>query len=170
MARYLFKLMAYKDEYEVARLYTSGDFEAGLRRQFEGELKLNFHLAPPLLSRPDPETGENGKREYGPWIFPVLKWLAKMRRLRGTAWDVFGRTAERRQERQLIADYEAMLDEILANLDTENHALAVEIARLPEGIRGFGHVKEQHLQSVRAREAELKAAFRTPSPRATAAE
>ncbi|MDP6706993.1 MAG: indolepyruvate ferredoxin oxidoreductase family protein, partial [Alphaproteobacteria bacterium] len=170
VARYLFKLMAYKDEYEVARLYTSGDFEAALRRQFDGELKLSFHLAPPLLSRPDPETGEIAKREYGPWIIPVLKWLAKMRRLRGTAWDPFGRTAERRQERQLIVDYEAMLDEILASLDTENHALAVEIARLPAEIRGFGHVKEQHLQSVRAREAELKAAFRDPSPQATAAE
>ncbi len=170
VARYLFKLMAYKDEYEVARLYTSGDFAAKLARQFDGDVRLHFHLAPPLLSRPDPETGELKKREFGPWVFRAFGILARMRGLRGTAWDIFGRTAERRGERQSIVDYQAMLDEILGGLDADNHALAVEIASLPEKIRGFGHVKQQHIEAQKADEAVLVAAWRDPSPKATAAE
>jgi len=169
-ARNLFKLMAYKDEYEVARLYTSGDFARKLNRQFEGDLKLKFHLAPPLLARRHPETGQLIKREFGAWVLPVFRLLARFKGLRGTAFDIFGRTAERRRERQLIAEYEATLDALIADLDTENHQLAVEIARLPAEIRGFGHVKERNITRIKAREAELISAWRTPSPRASAAE
>ena len=169
-ARNLFKLMAYKDEYEVARLYTSGDFETKLRRQFEGALKLKFHLAPPLLARRHPETGHLVKREFGPWIFSAFKLLARFKGLRGTAFDIFGRSAERRQERRLIEDYLETLAALAAGLDADNHALAVEIAKLPEEIRGFGHVKERNTVRVKAREAELLTAWRHPSPRASAAE
>ena len=169
-ARQLFKLMAYKDEYEVARLYTTGDFQAKLKRQFEGNLKVKFHLAPPLLSPRDPETGQLKKREFGSWIFPAFKLLARMRRLRGTAFDIFGRTAERRQERQLIVDYEATIEALIADLDTDNHALAIEIAKLAGDIKGYGHVKERNIKQVKAREAELMIAWRSPSPQATAAE
>ena len=169
-ARQLFKLMAYKDEYEVARLYTTGDFQAKLGRQFEGKLKVKFHLAPPLLSPRDPETGQLKKREFGSWIFPAFKLLARMRRIRGTAFDIFGRTAERRQERQLIVDYEATIEALIADLDTDNHALAIEIAKLAGDIKGYGHVKERNIKQVKAREAELMIAWRSPSPQATAAE
>jgi indolepyruvate ferredoxin oxidoreductase len=169
-ARNLFKLMAYKDEYEVARLYTDGDFEKKLRRQFEGELKLKFHLAPPLLARRHPETGQLVKREFGPWVFQAFKLLAGLKRLRGTAFDVFGLTAERRRERQLIEEYRAVLETLAAGLNADNHALAVELARLPAEIRGFGHVKERNIARVKAREAELLQAWREPRPRASAAE
>jgi indolepyruvate ferredoxin oxidoreductase len=169
-ARNLFKLMAYKDEYEVARLYTDGDFEKKLRRQFEGELKLKFHLAPPLLARRHPETGQLVKREFGPWVFQAFKLLAGLKRLRGTAFDVFGLTAERRRERQLIEEYRAVLETLAAGLNADNHALAVELARLPAEIRGFGHVKEHNIARVKAREAELLQAWREPRPRASAAE
>ena len=168
--RQLFKLMAYKDEYEVARLYTTGDFQAKLGRQFEGKLKVKFHLAPPLLSPRDPETGQLKKREFGSWIFPAFKLLARMRRIRGTAFDIFGRTAERRQERQLIVDYETTIEALIADLDTDNHALAIEIAKLAGDIKGYGHVKERNIKQVKAREAELMIAWRSPSPQATAAE
>jgi len=170
VARYLFKLMAYKDEYEVARLYTDGKFLDKLRAQFDGDLKLKFHLAPPLLAQRDPDTGHLQKREYGPWIFSAFKLLAKFKGLRGTRFDVFGYTEERRMERQLIEDYVATVDELLAGLTPENHALAIEIARIPEKIRGFGHVKERHLETAKAEEAQLLEAWRNPTPHATAAE
>ncbi len=160
VARNLAKLMAYKDEYEVARLYTDGAFEKKLRAQFAGKLRLEFHLAPPLFARRDPATGELQKRAYGSWVFPLFKLLASLRRLRGTRFDIFGRTAERRTERSLIRDYNAVLDELIAGLAPRNHALAVEIARLPERIRGFGHVKERSIAAAKAREAALLATFR----------
>jgi indolepyruvate ferredoxin oxidoreductase len=169
-ARNLFKLMAYKDEYEVARLYTDGAFRQKLEQQFEGDFTLEFHLAPPLFAPRDPTTGELQKRGYGPWVFRAFRLLARLRRLRGTAFDVFGRTAERRMERRLIADYEAVLREIAAALSPANHALALEIARIPEGIRGFGHVKDRKLRAAKTREASLLATFRSPSASATAAE
>jgi indolepyruvate ferredoxin oxidoreductase len=169
-ARNLFKLMAYKDEYEVARLYTDGEFLRKLHQQFEGDFTLEFHLAPPLLAPRDPVTGELQKRRYGPWVFRAFKLLARLKRLRGTAFDIFGRTEERRMERRLIAEYEAILREIAAALTPENHALAVEIARLPEQIRGFGHVKERNVKKAKARETSLLATFRSPTPAATAAE
>jgi indolepyruvate ferredoxin oxidoreductase len=170
VARGLFKLMAYKDEYEVARLYTNGRFLERLHQQFEGKLRLEFHLAPPLLAPRHPETGEPTKLSYGPWMFRVMKLLARLRRLRGTAFDPFGRTVERRRERQLIKDYETVVGELAGALTLDNHGLAVEIAQLPETIRGFGHVKERNLRSASERQAALLAAFRNPASAATAAE
>jgi indolepyruvate ferredoxin oxidoreductase len=148
VARYLFKLMAYKDEYEVARLYTEGTFAHRLKDAFDGNLKLTFHLAPPLLSRPDPKTGAPRKREFGAWILPVFKALAALRGLRGTALDLFGKTEERRMERQLRDEYEALLGQLSQNLSPGNHDAAVALAELPERIRGFGHVKERHLAEI----------------------
>ncbi len=170
VARYYFKLLAYKDEYEVARLYTHGEFLDRLRTQFAGNLRLRVHLAPPLLAQRDPETGQLKKRAYGPWIFTAFKYLARMKRLRGTRLDPFGYSEERRTERRLIADYEAVIEELLDGLSADNHALAVEIAGVPEHIRGFGHVKQRHLEQAKRREAELLAAWRAPASRLAAAE
>jgi indolepyruvate ferredoxin oxidoreductase len=161
VARYCFKLMAYKDEYEVARLYADSAFMQKLQAQFEGDYKLHFHLAPPLLAKRN-EQGELVKREYGPWMFTAFKLLAKLRFLRGGALDIFGYTEERRTERQLITDYEDTVDELLAKLTPDNHALAVRIASVPEEIRGFGHVKQRHLKAAKEREAKLLAAYRAP--------
>ncbi len=162
VGRYAFKLMAYKDEYEVARLYTSGEFQRRLQQQFEGDYRLHFHLAPPLLAKKD-EQGRLLKREYGPWMFTAFRWLAKLRFLRGGALDPFGRTAERRMERQLVADYFATIERLLAGLDGGNLALAAQIASVPEHIRGYGHVKEAHLHQAKAREAELPARVGQPA-------
>jgi indolepyruvate ferredoxin oxidoreductase len=170
VARYYFKLLAYKDEYEVARLYTSGDFLAQLRRQFEGNPKLRIHLAPPLLAARDPETGHLKKRAYGRWMLRAMKHLARFKRLRGTPFDPFGYSAERRLERRLIAEYERLIEEALAALGPESYDAAVALARLPEQIRGFGHVKDRHLETAKQREAELLAALRAPAARLSAAE
>jgi indolepyruvate ferredoxin oxidoreductase len=170
VARYYFKLLAYKDEYEVARLYTSGEFQVQLQRQFEGQPKLQIHLAPPLLAERDPATGRQKKRAYGPRMLTAMRHLARFKRLRGTLFDPFGYSAERRLERRLIAEYEAVLEEVLHQLTPANHDLAVELARLPEQIRGFGHVKERHLGVAKARESELLALLRAPETRLTAAE
>src|SRR5690606_15175086 len=153
-ARYLFKLMAYKDEYEVARLYTSGESRKRREQQFEGDFRLRFHLAPPLLAKKDAE-GRLLKREYGPWVFTAFRVLAKLRGLRGTPLDVFGYTAERRGERALVAAYERTVGGLLESLSPANVALAASIAAVPEHIRGFGHVKHAHLEQARAREAAL---------------
>jgi indolepyruvate ferredoxin oxidoreductase len=158
----LFKLMAYKDEYEVARLYTDGVFLEKLKSQFAGDFRLEIHLAPRLLARRDPETRQSRKRTYGPWMFLVLAQLAKLKWLRGTRFDPFGHTAERRMERRLIAEYEAVVREIIEGLTPANHSLVVEIARIPEGIRGFGHVKQRSVEQAKAREAVLLGKFRTP--------
>jgi indolepyruvate ferredoxin oxidoreductase len=158
-ARGLFKLMAYKDEYEVARLYTDGDFRAKLERQFEGDFKLQFHLAPPIMAKKDPVTGHLRKRAFGPWVFSVFKLLARLRGLRGTAFDIFGYTAERRMERALITDYITQIDDLIARLSPQNHSLSVEVLRLPDSIRGFGHIKEKSVEASRERKAELLAAF-----------
>ena len=172
VARYYFKLLAYKDEYEVARLYSDPAFAERLGRQFEGDFTLGLHLAPPLFARRDPDTGLPVKREFGPWIFKALRLLAKMKGLRGTALDIFGYSQERRAERKLIADYEAQVEELIAGLDQGCHNLAIELAEIPEQIRGFGHIKQAHLEQAKAREAQLLAAFRSPAPtaEATAAE
>jgi indolepyruvate ferredoxin oxidoreductase len=169
-AKSLFKLMAYKDEYEVARLYTDGDFLKKLHAQFEGDFKLEFNLAPPLFAKRDPATGELQKRPYGAWMFQAFKLLAKLKGLRGTTFDIFGHSEERKTERRLIGDYEATMASVIAALDAGNHALAVQIAALPEQIRGFGHVKDKNLAKVKEREANLLAAFRNPAGAATAAE
>jgi indolepyruvate ferredoxin oxidoreductase len=168
VARYYFKLMAYKDEYEVARLYADPAFMEKVKAQFDGDYRLHFHLAPPLLAKRN-DKGELVKREYGAWMFGAFKLLAKLRFLRGTALDVFGYSEERRTERQLIADYEKTVDRLLAQLTPDNHGLAVEIASIPEDIRGFGHVKARHLAAARQKEARLLEAWRAPAQARVAA-
>jgi indolepyruvate ferredoxin oxidoreductase len=165
VARNLFKLMAYKDEYEVARLYTDGAFARQLAAEFDGtRLRLQFHLAPPLLARRNQATGEPRKITFGPWIFSLFKLLARLKRLRGTAFDPFGYSVERRLERTLIADYEATLEELFAKLTPDSHHLAVGIAAIPDKIRGFGHVKRRHLLAAKADEAALLDQFRSGAP------
>ena len=159
-AKSLFKLMAYKDEYEVARLYTDGSFRRQLAAEFEGWDRLEFHLAPPLLAARDPVSGHLRKRTYGPWMLRAFGLLARLRRLRGTALDPFGYTAERRTERRLIGEFEALLAELAAGLTAANRDVAVELAALPQGVRGFGHVKEANLAKANDRETGLLAAFR----------
>lgn len=161
VARYGFKLMAYKDEYEVARLYTDGSFQRQVDAAFTGDYSLEFNLAPPLLSRRDPETGLIGKSIFGPWMMTAFKVLAKFKGVRGTRLDVFGYSAERRLERQLIADYEATVDVLLSSLSPENHTLAIEIASIPEHIRGYGHVKQRHIDDAKANEKLLLERFRS---------
>ncbi len=170
VARSLFRLMAYKDEYEVARLYTDPTFMAKVRRQFAGNYRLKFHLAPPIASARDPETGELQKREYGPWMIHVFRVLAKLKGLRGTRFDIFGRTEERRMERQLIADYMATIENVLSELGAGNHGLAVQIAEVPDEMRGFGHVKERNVAKAKRKEQALLAGFREPSAGVQAAE
>jgi indolepyruvate ferredoxin oxidoreductase len=165
VARYLFKLMAYKDEYEVARLYTDGNFLKQVANELGGEnLRFEFHLAPPLLASRDSETGELRKMSFGPWMMRAFGLLAKLKFLRGTPLDIFGYSEERRTERKLVADYEAMLDEVLGKLDADNHPLAVGLAAIPEKIRGFGHVKARHLVAAKADEAALLEQFRSGKP------
>jgi indolepyruvate ferredoxin oxidoreductase len=164
VARYLFKLMAYKDEYEVARLYSDPAFLRQVRNEVDGDnLRLTFHLAPPLLARRDKTTGEPRKMSFGPWMMHAFGLLAKLKFLRGTALDPFGYTAERRTERQLVHDYEALLDELIARLSPDNHHLAVGLAAIPEKIRGFGPVKMRHLVAAKADEAALLDQFRAGS-------
>ena len=163
VARYYFKLLAVKDEYEVARLYSAPEFRRGLSAQFDGRYKLSFHLAPPLFAKRDPDTGHLQKQEFGAWLLPALSLLAKLKSLRGTALDIFGYSDERKMERRLIADYETLMDEVFAKLTPDNHALAVDLASIPEKIRGFGHVKEGHVKAAKACEADLLAAFRDPT-------
>jgi indolepyruvate ferredoxin oxidoreductase len=170
VARYYYKLLAIKDEYEVARLYTSGEFRKAIEAQFEGDYRLEFNLAPPLIAERDAQTGHLIKRSFGPWMLKAFAVLARFKRLRGTALDVFGYSAERKLERQLIVEYERLISEIAENLSPDNHALAVELAEIPEHIRGYGHVKDEHVKRAKAGEAELLAAFRNPAPRASAAE
>ncbi|OWQ90260.1 pyruvate ferredoxin oxidoreductase [Roseateles aquatilis] len=154
VARYYAKLLAIKDEYEVARLYTDGKFEAALKAQFEDWDHLSFHMAPPLLSRPGAD-GRAKKVELGSWTFKALKTLTKLKGLRGGALDIFGKTEERRIERQLVRDYEALVDELLRDLSAEKLDIAVKLARLPEGIRGYGHVKLANVVTVRAQWKDL---------------
>jgi indolepyruvate ferredoxin oxidoreductase len=171
VARALFKLMAYKDEYEVARLYTDGDFMRRVAEQFEGDYTLKFHLAPPLVADRDLATGHLQKREYGKWMLSAFRVVARLKGLRGTMFDIFGRTEERRAERQAIVDYEAQLGEIIAGLNAANHPIAVELSALPLEIRGFGHVQETNRQRVTAKAESLLARFRAPpGPHALAAE
>ncbi len=167
VARYLFKLMAYKDEYEVARLHTDTRFTERIAEQFEGDYKLVHHLAPPLLGKTDSQ-GQPVKQAFGPWMRRAFVVLAKMKGLRGGPLDIFGRTEERRTERALIQEYRSTLDELLNTLTADNRAEAAEIARLPEQIRGYGHVKARHLASVRPKWAALMAKWREPGSRQAA--
>jgi indolepyruvate ferredoxin oxidoreductase len=170
VAKSLYKLMAYKDEYEVGRLYSNGEFLKKLGTQFEGDYKLTFHLAPPLFADRDPESGQLKKREYGAWVIPMFRLLAALKGLRGTRLDLFGYTAERRRERRLIGEYEATVETLLAGLEPNNHALAVQIAALPETMRGFGHIKDKYIDIAKEREASLLTAYRNPALQSAAAE
>ena len=169
VARYYFKLMAVKDEYEVARLYADPGFSQKIRGTFEGDYRLKFHLAPPLLNRPDPVTGVAKKSEFGPWMLAAFRMLAKLKGLRGTALDIFGHTEERRTERNLIGEYERTVEELLMKLSRDNAKLAAQIASIPEEIRGFGHVKLRHLKAAKEKEAKLLDEFRAPQAAAKAA-
>ena len=159
VARNYFKLLAYKDEYEVARLFADPAFRAGIDARFEGEYTLRFHLAPTFLARPDPDSGRIKKKVFGPWMETALRWLAKARRLRGTPFDPFGYHPERKAERALIAQYEADIGALLGGLDAEGLRRAVALARLPEDIRGFGHVKAWSMKKA----AEKRAALLAPA-------
>ncbi|URI09919.1 indolepyruvate ferredoxin oxidoreductase family protein [Aquincola tertiaricarbonis] len=159
VARYLFKLMAYKDEYEVARLHTQTGFDEKIAAMFEGDYKLVHHLAPPLTAKTN-ERGELVKRPFGPWMHTAFGVLAKMKGLRGTALDIFGRSEERRTERALIEQYKACVLELLQGLNAERLPLAVEIASIPEQIRGYGHVKARHLATARPKWDGLMAQWR----------
>jgi indolepyruvate ferredoxin oxidoreductase len=152
--------MAYKDEYEVARLHTDPAFHAGLAAQFEGDIRLGYHLAPPLLAKKN-DQGELIKQPFGPWMLTAFRLLARLKGLRGTALDPFGRTEERRAERALIGEYRACIEELLTTLNAGNVMQAAEIARIPEEIRGYGHVKERHLKAARARWGQLMATWRS---------
>jgi indolepyruvate ferredoxin oxidoreductase len=168
-AKAYFKLLAYKDEYEVARLHTSGDFLPNLRRHFGKGLKLRFHFSPPVFAPNDPETGRPRKYEFGGWLLPVLRLLAKFKRLRGTPFDPFGRTRERRMERELIGEYEQLMDEIVGGLDASRHELAVEILGLAGSIRGYGPIKEQSVVQYRQQLAKLRSRWQAATPKSDSA-
>ncbi|MCM0043512.1 MAG: indolepyruvate ferredoxin oxidoreductase family protein [Burkholderiaceae bacterium] len=156
VARYLFKLMSYKDEYEVARLHSDPAFKARIANMFEGDYAVNYHLAPPLLSRRD-ANGHLVKQQYGSWVGKVFPLLAKMRFLRGSMLDPFGHTEERKTERALITSYRETIAGLCASLTRERLPLVTEVARIPEEIRGYGHVKERHLRNAKEKEAKLLA-------------
>jgi indolepyruvate ferredoxin oxidoreductase len=166
------KLLAYKDEYEVARLYTDGRFDKQIRDQFDGDFKISFNLAPPLLGGAKDALGRPRKRAFGPWMMPVFRLLAKMRVLRGTAFDIFGHSADRKLERDLIAGYEKDVAHVLSVLSPLTLETAIEILSLPDRIRGYGPVKEKSVQDAKARYAQLAAdlANPPPAPRQIAAE
>lgn len=161
VARNLFKLMAYKDEYEVARLYADTSFLTRVKSAFDGDLRFEFHLAPPMLAKRDPVTGEPKKKSYGPWMLKVFALLAKFKFLRGTPLDPFGYSEDRRTERRLVADYQALLATIAAELTPLNHQTALALASLPEKIRGFGPVKARSIAMVKAEESAFYEHFRT---------
>ena len=159
VARNYAKLLAYKDEYEVGRLLSGEALRQQLEAQFEGDYRIAFNLAPPVLARRDPLTGRYRKREFGAWMLPVFRLLARLKGLRGTRFDIFGYSAHRRQERALITQYEQMLDGLLAGLEPANHALAVKLAALPERVRGFDVVKEKSITETDATRERLLAEF-----------
>ncbi len=171
VARYLFKLMAFKDEFEVSRLYTSDAFQRQLAETFEGDLTLELHLAPPIpfLQRKT-DFGGSRKITFGPWMFSVMKVLARLKWMRGRWFDVTRFNNDRIVERKLLADYEALLDEMIEQLTPENHSAAVALARLPEKIRGFGHIKARHIAAADVERARLMAEFRSPAAVKLAAE
>ena len=167
VARYLFKLMAYKDEYEVARLHTDAAFTDKISGMFEGDYKIVHHLAPPLTAKKN-DQGELVKQPFGPWMRTAFGVLAKLKGLRGTALDVFGHSEERRSERALINEYRACIEELLQTLSADNRALAAEIARVPEDIRGYGHVKARHLKVARTKWDALMQSWRASAKKVDA--
>jgi indolepyruvate ferredoxin oxidoreductase len=170
VAQNFYKLMAYKDEYEVARLYTDGRFLKQLSSQFEGDFRLRFNLAPPIFASRDRTTGHLKKQSYGAWMLTAFRGLARLKFLRGSPLDIFGYTAERRTERNLIGEYETTIRSLLSNLRPANEAVAVEIATLPDRIRGYGHIKEASVARVKAEQADLLARYRNPVVALDAAE
>ena len=160
VARYYYKLLAYKDEYEVARLFSSPEFATELENQFEGDYTLRFYLASPILARRNKLTGMPIKKRYGPWMMTVLKFLAHLKFLRGTVLDPFAHSKDRKLERQLIEEYQTVIAETILQLNPENYRIAVEVAAYPETIRGYGHVKQQSVQETRERVTKLQAALR----------
>jgi len=170
VARYYAKLLAYKDEYEVARLHADAAFKQKIDGMFEGDYKVVYHLAPPLLAKPDSLTGEPKKMRFGAWVSPLFTVLKSLKGLRGTALDPFGYSEERKTERALIAEYEQTVERLLQGLTPQNHALAVEIASLPEEIRGFGPIKARNVAAAREkREALLARYAASPAPQRVAA-
>ncbi|PTW59443.1 indolepyruvate ferredoxin oxidoreductase [Breoghania corrubedonensis] len=170
VARNLFKVMAIKDEYEVARLYTDGSFQRQMEAQFSNWKKLHFHLAPPIFGGEDPKTGEAAKHTFGPWMMPVFRLLARIRRIRGTVVDPFARLADRRQERALRDDYMMVIDEITGALEAGNHGAAIELAAWPDTIRGYGHIRREAIGQAQPRRDALVQAFRANEPVKVAAE
>jgi indolepyruvate ferredoxin oxidoreductase len=170
VARYYFKLMAYKDEYEVARLHTDPAFMEKLKAEFEGDFKLAFNLAPPIMAKPDPVSGEPTKRRFGPWVVSLFRVLRSLRGLRGTPFDIFGYSEERVLERRLIVEYAARMRDVTQRLTPANYDVAVEIASVSERIRGYGHIKRRHLAEVTPKQAALLAAFEVARPEVAAAE
>jgi indolepyruvate ferredoxin oxidoreductase len=164
VARYFYKLLAYKDEYEVARLYSDGRFMRALKEEFEGDLRLEYHMAPPILQRRDPRTGRYPKRRFGRGTMLLYRILTRLRFLRGTRFDPFGYSPHRRIERALIVEYEATMGGVLGGLNEANYDLAVEIASYPELIRGYDTVKEEHLARAKARLADLLQRFFDSAP------
>ncbi len=169
VARYYYKLLAYKDEYEVARLYSDGRYRAWLSQAFEGDVKLTFHMAPPW-ARDYSGAARPRKQDFGGWVRHLFPLLARFKVLRGTRLDPFGRSKERREEVALIADYEAVVEELIGTLSPERHALCIEIASIPDAIRGYGPVKARNLEKAKAREAELLARLRAEDAPRQAAE
>ena len=155
----LYKLMSYKDEYEVARLYTDGEFLRKLEAQFEGDYELRFNMAPPLFSKRDPNTGHLLKSEFGPWMMKSFGLLAKLKFLRGTALDVFGYSAERKQEQADISEYQALVETLVDGQTDSNYDTAVELATLPEKLRGYGHVKDRNREKMEVQKKTLLAKF-----------
>jgi indolepyruvate ferredoxin oxidoreductase len=166
VAKSYFTLLAYKDEYEVARLYTDGKFLESVARQFEGDYKLKFHLAPPVLNKPDPVTGKATKCAFGAWMMPAFGLLKRFKFLRGTALDPFGHTAERKTERALIAEYEGTIGELLGSLSAANLPAAVDVAAISAEIRGFGHIKEATIRKAKAKREALLQRFHAGPPQA----
>jgi indolepyruvate ferredoxin oxidoreductase len=157
VARQLYRLMAYKDEYEVARLHTQTGFMERIQNSFEGDFKVHYHLAPPLWSKRNSQ-GELVKKKFGPIMLTGFKVLAKLKGLRGTKLDYFGKTEERQTERALIREYMQHIDHVLNSLSSETHAHAVAVAQVPENIKGYGHVKERNIRAARSLWASLSAA------------
>ncbi len=169
VARYYAKLLAYKDEYEVARLHADGEFRKKIESMFEGDYRVVYHLAPPLLAKADPRTGEPRKMRFGGWALSLFGILKNLKGLRGTPFDPFGYTQERRTERALIREYEETVESLLKNLTPQNHAVAVQIASIPEEIRGFGHIKVKSIVAARKKREQLLATFGNPAVQKAAA-
>jgi indolepyruvate ferredoxin oxidoreductase len=160
VAKNLHKLMAYKDEYEVARLYADPAFIEKIRGSFEGDWKIKMHLAPPSTSKKDAH-GHLVKKQYGPWMMSAMRVLTRFKFLRGTALDPFGRTEERKMERALIGEYEALVRELIGGLSAQKMPLALELANLPDSMRGYGHIKENNVKAAKVKWEKLLARWRS---------